>query len=508
MHTVFFQSFIPEIFLSISILIQILFNTRLINSYNINYPLINKEIFFQTFFILSIVLILYSNIKIECVLDTLVFVNTTSEFTIKIMFLSVCLLSLISIWRAFLLQKLNFFEYFVILLTSIFSFLLLLSCYDLISVYLTIELQSLCFYVLSSFKRNSSFSTEAGLKYFISGAFISGFFLLGCSLIYGSIGTLNFNIINQILSFEISNESSTLNFFLILGIFLVIATFMFKISASPFHFWSPDVYEGSPLSSTLVFSIISKLPIIVFLTKWIVTSTIFFVYIKYLLILGGLSSLLFGTFFAIQQKRIKRVVIYSSIVQIGFIMFGLSMGNLIGFTAVYFFLIIYLITSILVWSHITILYYFQKTIADFNKKNILTLFLSSLSNFFDINKIWSLSFIIIFFSLAGIPPLSGFLSKMFIINVLVQEGSIVSTILLILISIVSVFYYIRILKIIFFEKKINKNTIEFQTVFDKDCIRIEVIINIVLLLLLIIVFFYPNFFLLISQYIVLSYNTI
>jgi len=173
-------------------------------------------------------------------------------------------LALLFIGRSFCLQSINFFEYFTVFLLSLLALLLLINSSDILSAYLIIEMQALCFYILASFKRNSSFSTEAGLKYFISGSFISGVFLLGASLIYGCLGTLNFNILSWLLTFDFSSDFIILRILIIIAVCLITFTLCFKIAAAPFHFWSPDVYEGSPLASTLVFSIIPKISLFVF----------------------------------------------------------------------------------------------------------------------------------------------------------------------------------------------------------------------------------------------------
>ena len=277
MDSILLKSFIPEIFLSLSILIQLVFNSSLINNLKFNYPLIDKEIFWQTFFILFCLLCLLLNLKVTSFFSTFIFFNDESSRLIKILFVSSCLISSFVILRSFSLQSLNFFEYFSVFLLSVLALLLLTSSCDLLSTYLVIEMQALCFYILASFRRNSSFSTEAGLKYFISGSFISGIFLFGASLIYGGLGTLNFNHISLLLSFSLNEELIYLKGFVLIGIFLVIITLLFKIAAAPFHFWSPDVYEGAPLSSTIIFSIIPKLIIFSFFIKWIcVISDIFY----------------------------------------------------------------------------------------------------------------------------------------------------------------------------------------------------------------------------------------
>ena len=221
MDSILLKSFIPEIFLSLSILFQLVFNARLVNSLKFNYPLIDKEVFWQTFFILACVLLLLFNLKINSYFSTFIFLNAESGRLLKMMFIFSCLSSSFVILRSFVLQNLNFFEYFSVFLLAILSLLLLVSSCDLISTYLVIEMQALCFYILASFRRNSAFSTEAGLKYFVSGSFISGLFLFGASLIYGCLGTLNFNHLSLLLSFSFNEELSYIKYFILIGILLV-----------------------------------------------------------------------------------------------------------------------------------------------------------------------------------------------------------------------------------------------------------------------------------------------
>ena len=385
------------------------------------------------------------------------------------------------------------------------ALLLLISAADLISAYLIIEMQALCFYILASFRRDSAFSTEAGLKYFISGSFISGIFLFGASLIYGGLGTLNFNNLSLLLSFSLNDEFIFLKYFVLVGVLLVTITLFFKVSAAPFHFWSPDVYEGSPLSSTIVFSIVPKLAIFSFFVKWVSIISDIFYDIKPIFILVGVCSVFIGTFFALKQKRVKRLVIYSSIAQVGFIVAALATNSVDGFSAIYFFLVIYLITSILVWSHISLFYSFQKKTNFFNGKSSTPLFLSSLSNLFKINPLWAFSFVLIFFSVGGIPPLSGFLSKIFILFGLINANELFGSLFLILISAVSVFYYIRVIKVVFFESKdVKVNNNSFQTIFQSNFFDLDCIIIASSLFFLLLCFFYPTFLLLISQYVVLG----
>ena len=506
MDIILFKSFIPESFLSISILFQLIFNVKLINNFKYNFPVVDKEVFYQTIFILISLFFLYTNLKIEGFFSNFLFINDESTRIVKILMLLTCFFTLNVVIQTFSIQKLNFFEFFVIFLLSIFSLLLLISSADLISFYLVIEMQSLCFYILSSFKRDSSFSTEAGLKYFISGAFISGIFLFGSSLIYGCLGTLNFNALNLLLAFPVETEYNPFNFVLLTGIICVTTTLLFKIACAPFHFWSPDVYEGSPLSSTIIFSIVPKIALIFFFIKWILSiNAFFFYYTQDMLLICGVLSAFVGTFYALSQNRLKKLIIYSSISQIGFLVAGLSTHSLGGFTSVFFFLIIYIITSILIWSHFSLFYFFQSNINKFYNKNSTSLFLSSLTNFFSVNKLWSFSFVIIFFSIGGIPPLTGFLSKILVLFEVIRADNVIAAILLIIISSISVFYYIRMIKIMYFEPKaLEKNYEKFQIVFYSTFLDNIYLTFSVLLLLLLSIFFSPTMLMLICQYIILN----
>ncbi len=281
---------------------------------------------------------MFINLKIESSFSNFIFINDEGSRVIKILFIIICLTLLFPLIRSFKLQNLNFFEFFTIFLLSILALLLLLNAYDLISVYLIIEMQALSFYVLACFRRNSAFSTEAGLKYFISGSFISGIFLLGCSFIYGGIGTLNFLNISLLLSFNFANEHLIIKNFILIGIVLILISFLFKISSAPFHFWSPDVYEGSPLSTTIIFSILPKLIIFTFLIRWLSTLSFLFDSISFIFTISGFFSVVLGTFFAIKQKRLKRLIVFSSIAQVGFLVISLSVHTLLGFSSLYFYL--------------------------------------------------------------------------------------------------------------------------------------------------------------------------
>jgi NADH-quinone oxidoreductase subunit N len=496
-------SFYPEIFLSFFILIQLFSNALISTNIKYNYPILNKEIFFQCFFVLICLIFLTFNNSIEGYFSNFLFLNDFSCKVIKLLFLFICILALIPIFRSFISQSLNFSEYFILFLISILSLMLLINSSDMLSAYLLLEMQALSFYALACFRRRSVFSTEASLKYFIFGSFFSGIFLFGCSILFGITGTLNFNNLGLVLSIPFSLEVFRVeNIFLSLSILLITFFFLFKIAAFPFHFWSPDVYEGSPLASTIIFSVIPKTAVIFFFVKWLCLIGLF-KEIKILLLFSGVGSTLIGALFALRQKRIKRLLIYSSISQTGFLVAGLSSFNLETISSVFFFLIVYIFTSILIWTIISLLFSFQNKINIYeNKQKPFPLYLSSLSSFFAINQVWSLSNIFIFFSLAGIPPSIGFFAKFFIIYSLVADGNLLHSFFLLIISSISVFYYLRIIKLIFFEKRLLSKINYSQVIFDDFLFSFECLFISFYLFLIVFFFFFPSFLIYLSNIII------
>jgi NADH-quinone oxidoreductase subunit N len=505
MDILIFKSFLPEIFLSLSILFQLIYNIKIINTLKYNFPIVDKEMFYQTLFIVGTLIILYLNLKMEGYFANYLFSNDESTRIVKILMLISIFLSLNIVYLTFKIQYLNFYEYFIILLLALLAMLLITSSSDLLSFYLVIEMQSLCFYILASFKRNSSFSTEAGLKYFISGAFISGFFLFGCSILYGLYGTLNFYNLNLLLAFPIYSFGEQFSNFSIFAIICITSTLLFKIACAPFHFWSPDVYEGSPLSSTIIFSIVPKIPLIYFFIKWIGTLNELFESLSIILLFCGILSSIIGTFYALSQNRLKKLIIYSSIAQVGFIVSGLALNSLGAFTSVFYFLIIYIITSLLIWSFFSLFYQFQFNMNIFTKQQSTPLYLSTLSNFFKRNILWSIGLVIVFFSIGGIPPLVGFLAKVSILLVLICSDEIFVSTILLIVSSISVYYYIRIIKVIFFEPKDNdKNYENVQIIFNNFNHKVIYFYITIFLYLLIALFIYPEVEYLFFQYLILS----
>ena len=246
------------------------------------------------------------------------FIDSFTDF-FKLLILVGSIISILVSFQYFKTEKMANFEYLILILLSTLSMMLLVSSYDLISMYLAVEMQSLCFYVLAASQRDSEFSTEAGLKYFLLGAFSSGIFLLGCSLLYGLTGLTNFEAFSMFFAqMEQVNQAKEWMFIQLALIFILVG-FFFKLSAAPFHFWAPDVYEGSPTSVTAFFSIVPKISIFGILIKlFFVSFYELAVLWQPLLIASGILSLFVGAFGAFAQKKIKRLLVYSSIGHLGF----------------------------------------------------------------------------------------------------------------------------------------------------------------------------------------------
>jgi NADH-quinone oxidoreductase subunit N len=495
--------FLPEVFLSTTLLGQLLFNSLLINTFN--HTLINKELFYQLVFISFCLIVIYTNLKVEGFLTYLLLNNDQNSKCIKIFISVIIFLITPLLLQNFALQKLNFFEYFSIMFFSIFSLLLINNSMDMISLYLLIEMQSLSFYVLVAFKRNSVFCVESGLKYFISGSIITGVFLLGCSFLYGVLGTLNFA--NLYLIFSIPINSLTISYnFLIFGVLLITITFLFKLSSVPFHFWNPDVYDGSPLSTTIFFSIVPKITTFYLFTKWLLILGNNFEEIKTLLSILGVFSLSIGTLFTFFQKRIKRFIIYSSIAQNGFLITACALLVSSSITSIFFFIFVYVFTLTCLWSVLSYTFLSQEKYYSFLLKLPTPLFLSNLNNTIYVNIMSFLSFTIVFFSMAGIPPLSGFISKFFILLDFVSENFIQMSLILIVVSSISVYYYIKIIKVISFESISTVKKVEpSQIIYTKNLLSIGLLEFFSLLVLLLLIFCNLEVILL-CEYLALSFN--
>lgn len=503
MDSLIFKSFLPEIFFSTATLMLIVLNTRTINNLKYNFPVIDKEIFSQIIFILILFIIFQNDLRIEGAFSTHTLLNDSPIRLTKQILALFTIVALVLVNEAYTLQKLSFIEFYFIFALSLLSFFLMISCSNLLMFYVLMELQALSFYILASFNRNSIFSLEAGLKYFVYGAFASGVYLLGVSFLYGALGTISLNNLYTLFLFPLESYNGSIDYIVGISIVFITSSLLFKVAAAPFYEWAIDVYEGAPLSSTIIFSIVPKISLFFFLSKWFLLVSYKPTYSIFLAIVG-IATIFVGTFGALAQKRLKRLLIFSSIAQTGFLIAGFSFPHIIGYMYSFFFLGVYLITSILVWGHFVLFHYFSHKTNTYYLSKYTSLYISTITDLFKSQPFWAFSLIIIFFSIAGIPPLGGFLSKMFIIYSYISAKDSVGYILgliLILATSISVYYYLRILKVAFFEPKTNNNNEDFRTIYSSDAITIIIPI---LLSFLLVVFFLPKLFLFVCYFISLG----
>jgi len=410
------------------------------------------------------------------------------------------------------LNKINSYEYGVLVLIAILGSILLISSNNFLSLYLAIETQTLTFYILTTFKKNSAYSTEAGLKYFILGALASGFLLFGISLVYGMTGTINFENIKYVvyyyfllvtdsfmdsfLYFNTTNIFYYVNtlelqiFGLFLGIIFIITSLLFKLTAAPFHMWAPDVYEGAPTPITAFFAIVPKLGIFVILLKLIFHSFFWmWVAFEHLVMIASILSMFIGAFSAFQQQTIKRLFVYSSISHIGYMLIGLISQTALGVQSLFLYIMVYMLTSIILWTLILSL---EKADGSGHIK-----YLTDLTGLNESNPVIAFIFAITLFSMAGIPPLAGFYPKLLLFMSALKGNVPLLGFFSIFSSLISTFYYLRLIKIMFFD--VPEISLDF-----KDIPRTHSIIIAINFMVLVLFFILPVPLLLISHKLTLA----
>lgn len=347
--------------------------------------------------------------------------------------------------------RLMFFEYLLILLFATLGLILLCSSNDLLTAFLAIELISLSSYILAAFKKTSSYSAEAGIKYLVTGAISSAFFLLGSSFMYAYSGSLNINDFGIIISNDFwldVNESSNLFEPLVeIGLSFVIFSLAIKLALAPTHVWSLDVYEGSPTMSTFFFAVVTKLSFFVFLVRisYTISLTCSITY-KFYGILIGILSVFVGSFGGLRQRKLKTLLAYSSVSHMGYVLLAFSAGSSFGAEMLLFYLVIYLLSGLGVWFILLATRVNQK---NYNEK--FTKELGDLALLRDSNPAFALALALTIFSIAGIPPLIGFFAKIGIFLSVLHAQYYFVALLAILCSVISTFYYLRIIKISYFE---------------------------------------------------------
>jgi len=418
----------PEIFISLSIMFLLLLGVFKKNSSSLIY---NLSIIFLIF-----TLVLIFNYPLQSNIDLFNYSYKIDYFSSFMKILTLCsgIFVLIVSSRYLKIFKIFQIEYSILILCSILGMLVMISSNDLIVFYIGLELQSLSLYVLASFNRDQIKSSEAGLKYFVLSALSSGLLLYGCSLIYGFSGSTNFITISENI------DSTQLSFSF--GIVFILVGLAFKISAVPFHMWAPDVYEGSPTSVTLFFAVVPKIAALTVFIRFLYVPFINMIdQWQIIIIFLSIASMIFGSLAAIGQKNLKRLIAYSSIGHMGFALAGLSPGTNEGIQSSIIYISIYLIMNLGFFSCL-----FMMKRNDKYYENI-----DDLSGLSKNHPLISLSLLIILFSLAGIPPTAGFFAKFYVFSAVVKESMYFLAITGLLSTVISAFYYLRIIKIIYFD---------------------------------------------------------
>jgi NADH-quinone oxidoreductase subunit N len=386
-------------------------------------------------------------------------VSGVSSDIIKFMLLLFTGAVLVSIVTVSIRDGRTAFEYPLLVSLSTRGLMFIVSANDIITLYLALEWQSRCMYVLASFKRGSGYSVESGIKYFVLGSVASGSIILGITILYGGLGIVNFTDITRYLMYAVENNSTSVlsNPLVNIGWLLLLSGRLFKVAAVPFHMWVADVYEGAPISSVVYFAVVPKLALVYVLLKLVqgpfyglmgLTSDYMY--------LSGMLSLVIGTLGARGQSRIKRFRAYSSIGNIGYMLIGLSMFTYDGYQATLIYIVMYTIMSLAIWLMVSSVVVYTNDGTQLVTKPMVIM--SDLTGRVYKSPLIAYAISMVMLSIAGIPPLAGFVSKLMVITAIVNSGWYVSTVFVLLVSCVSAYYYLHIIKIICFDKDVNGNS--------------------------------------------------
>jgi len=335
-------------------------------------------------------------------------------------------------------EQLDRFEFPVLMVLATLGMMLLISANDLLALYLGLELMSLALYVCAAINRDSLRSTESGLKYFVLGSLSSGMLLYGCSLVYGFTGNTGFDEIAAVLS------SETRSLGLVFGLVFVLAGVCFKISAVPFHMWTPDVYEGAPTPVTAFFAAGPKVAAMAILVR--VVSEAFSPIVadwQQILVFVSIASMLLGSFAAIGQRNIKRLMAYSSIGHMGFALVGLAAGTETGVSGVILYMLIYMVMTLGTFACIMAM----RRKEGENVENV-----DDLAGLASTKPFMAVVLTALMFSMAGIPPLAGFFAKYFVFVAAIEAKLYALAIIGVLTSVVGAYYYLRIVKLMWFDE--------------------------------------------------------
>ncbi|HXE16482.1 MAG TPA: NADH-quinone oxidoreductase subunit NuoN [Stellaceae bacterium] len=366
------------------------------------------------------------------------FVTDAFSIFAKILVLIGSALSLILSVRYNEREKIARFEFPVLVLLATAGMLMMISANDLLALYVGLELQSLALYIVASFDRDNARSSEAGLKYFVLGALASGMMLFGISMIYGFAGSTGFDTLAAHLT-----GAAPASVGLVVGIVFLIVGLAFKVSAVPFHMWTPDVYEGAPTPVTAFFSVAPKIAAMALFVR-VMVGPFHGLITEWRQVIWAISvaSMVLGALAAINQRNIKRLMAYSSIGHVGYALIGLAAGNALGVRGILIYLTIYLFMNIGTWA----------IIISMRRNGRLVEGIDDLAGLSRTQPAMALALGIFMFSLAGIPPLAGFFAKLYIFMAAIDSHLNVLAVIGVVTSVIGAYYYIRIVKLMYFDE--------------------------------------------------------
>ncbi|TVR82283.1 MAG: NADH-quinone oxidoreductase subunit NuoN [Rhodospirillales bacterium] len=358
----------------------------------------------------------------------------------KVLVLIASVLSLLLSRQYLELVQSSRFEYSALIVFSAVGMMMMISANDFLALYIGLELQSLCLYVIATFQRDEVRSSEAGLKYFILSSLASGILLYGITLIYGFSGTINFDVLGEVFA-GYGGEVPPLG--ILTGLMFILAGLAFKVSAVPFHMWTPDVYEGAPTPATAFFSVGPKLAAVALLMRVMMEPFGGLVdQWQQVIVLISIASMLVGAFAAIVQTNIKRLMAYSSIGHVGYALMGLAAGSEAGVRGVMIYMAIYLFMNLGAFA----------CILSMRRRDTMVMGIGDLAGLSKTQPLVALALAVFMFSLAGVPPVAGFFAKLYIFFAAVDAGLVVLAVIGVLSSVVAAYYYLRIVKIMYFDE--------------------------------------------------------
>ncbi|MFL2675747.1 MAG: NADH-quinone oxidoreductase subunit N [Alphaproteobacteria bacterium] len=423
--------FIPEIFMSLGFLVILIISVFLKKNSHIIVGYLSLILIFLTQFFVVKDIFLF-----EEIFNSFFVIDSFGSFLKSIILISAGLVIYfyLIVKNEISLQRP---EFLLITLIAIIGMMLMVSSNDLLSLFVSLELQSLALYILVSFSKDDFNSSEAGVKYFVIGSLSTCIFLFGSSLIYGIIGSTNFSEISQFIS-----DQYNLPTLLIIGLIFILVSLSLKISAAPFHMWTPDVYQGAPSIVTAFLSTAPKIAVFAVLIRLLVYpfGEIIIDWGKIIIILS-IASMIIGSLGALKQDDLKRLMAYSTINHIGFILMALVPGSEDGITAICIYLIFYLTMNLGVFLFIL----------NMRRDQINVTKIKDLSGLYKSEPVIAGCLAIIFFSMAGIPPLAGFIGKLLVLNIVIDNNLFFLAIIAVVTSVIAAFYYIRLIKSMFFD---------------------------------------------------------